>query len=87
MALGVLELGDDRGAVDDQSGVGGIDHVRQARDRRDAVDGVAEPNVGVAQVFFPLGQRQPRVHGCAGVHPGGLIAYSTVKYVGGGVMA
>ena len=68
-ALGMFEAGDDRGVVHDQPAVGCVDHVRQAGDGLDHVDGVAEFAIGVAQ-GLPLCDREVDVDLRTDVHPG-----------------
>ena len=66
LALGVAELGGVHDAVQDGRAVGGVDHVRQAGDRVDRLDGVAEVQVHVAQ-------RAPLADGQVGVGVPGLV--------------
>ena len=79
-AFGMLETGDDRSAVHDQSGVGRVHHVRQAGDGVDHLDGVAQFAIGVAQ-GLPLCDRVIDVDPVL-TSIQGLIAYSTPKNVG-----
>jgi hypothetical protein len=51
LTLWVFEAGDQRGAVDDQSTVGGVHHVGQAWYRIDQVDTVSQLQVDVAQAL------------------------------------
>ncbi len=69
VTLGMPESRDDGGAVDDQTRVGGVDHVRQAGDRVDEIYRVPQPAVGVAQ-GFPLVDGAVDVDRVGGVHPG-----------------
>ncbi len=55
-------------AVDDESAVGRVDHVRQALDRVDQVHIVSERDVRVVQ-RLPLGDGLRRVGGVGGLHP------------------
>ena len=68
LALGVAELRGVDDAVQDGRAVGGVDHVRQAGDRVDRLDGVAEVEVHVAQ-RAPLADGQVGVGVLGLVHP------------------
>ena len=66
--LGVGEACDDGLAIDDQSTVGGVDHVRQPGDGLDEFDGVAQRPVHVEQTF-PLANGDRGGDRCGRVHP------------------
>nr|BFE68138.1 hypothetical protein GCM10020092_014390 [Actinoplanes digitatis] len=66
--LGVAELHGEHLAVDDGGAVRGEDHVGQARQRIDQLDGVAQVEEGLAQVL-PLADGQGVVVGRRRIHP------------------
>ena len=64
----ILESRDDRPVVDDESTVGGVDHIGQTRHRIDDVDAVAQAQIGLTQ-RLPLRDGTCGVDRCRGVHP------------------